>query len=290
MWRSLAVIFSLLVSGVALGQETTVGFPHGTILVFEETTTRVVIVADSKLYDQQTKKGGYACKIINLSDDTLFFYTGNLFEAINNRTGKVFFSQQAIARTAYDFFKEAPRTEKRLMDVANKYSVLLAPQMNDLLKLLKNPSEFYGLAGLASRDELNHPRIVLVNIPVEVPNNGGQAYAGVPTVSEPILNERYMDDYPQYQQVREFLGAQTPRAKLAMEKFNSRTTKAPEKDKEAYTLIAAVEASLNWNKKDPTIGPPVDAVVIEPETGIRWIKRKSKCSDKSDGVASTKTN
>jgi hypothetical protein len=283
--NSAVVIFLFLVPHAVLGQETTAVFPHGTILVYEETTTQVIIVADSKIYDDKTKWGGYACKIVNLSDDTIFFYTGNLFESFNQRTGKVFFSQQSVARTAYGYFQKQSRSENRLMAVANKYSELVSPKINNLLKSVNNPSERIGLAGFASRDELGHPRIVLVNIPVTVPNNGGQAYAGAPTVSEPILNEEYMGNYPQYQQVREFLDAQTPRAKLAMEKFNSRTAKVPEKDKEVYTLIAAVEAALSWNKNDPTIGPPVDAVVIESETGIRWIKRKPKCSDKSSRQA-----
>ena len=280
MFRSLVIIFSLTVSGAALGQETTVGFRHGTILVFEQTSTQVIVVVDSRIHDESSKWDGYACKVVNLSDDTLFFYTGNLFEAINQRTGKVFFSQQSVARAAYDYFQKEFRSENRLMDVANKYSELVRPAINELLKSVKNPANYIALAGFASRDELNIPRIVPVNIPIQVPNDGGQAYTGPPALSEPILNTPLSGQYTQYNQVAEFWNAETPRAKQAMDEYNSRATKLPEKDKEAYRLIAAVEFALKWNRHDPTIGPPVDAVVIEPETGIRWIRRKPKCFEK----------
>jgi len=34
---------------------------------------------------------------------------------------------------------------------------------------------------------------------------------------------------------------------------------------------------LSWEKNDPSVGPPVDAVVLETGTGIRWVKRKPAC-------------
>ena len=265
-----------MVPSAALCQQNSVGIRHGTIVVYEATPTQAIIVADSKLYDPQTKWSGSACKIINLSDDTLFFFTGNLFEV--NKTGKTIFSQQTVARVAYAFFKDAPRTQNRLMEIANKYSALLVPQMNDALKLIKQPSDYSGLAGFASRDELNHPWIITVNISVTDKKNGEPMYAEPPQVSGIILNKQYMGDYPQYKPVMEFLDAKTPRGKLAMEKFKSRAAKLPESDKEVYELIAAVEAAFKWDEKDPVIGPPVDAVVIEPDAGIRWIKHKPKCS------------
>jgi hypothetical protein len=86
-----------------------------------------------------------------------------------------------------------------------------------------------------------------------------------------------MGDYPPYKTVMEFLDTDTPRAERAMKKFQSTVPTFPSRDVEAHKLIAAVQASLDWNKDDPSIGPPINAAVIEPQTGVRWIQGKSRC-------------
>jgi len=282
MYRILAILLVLLAFNRTPGQDGPVEVRHGTILLYEESSTQVIVVADSKIHADKSGKDENGCKIVNLSDDTLFFYTGNLFQAVNTRTGSEILSQQKVAHEAYSEVKTEPRSEQRLIDVANKYSELVRPEMNELFRVAyaHDFSESAGLAGFASLDEFKQPRIVLVAIPIHVSNDGAPAYTEVPYLSEPIQNKVYMGDYLEYRGVNEFLDAKTPRAKRAMDRFNSSVGKLPKTDVEVHKLIAAVQASLTWHRDIPTIGPPVDAVVIDSGTGIRWIKRKPKCSNK----------
>jgi hypothetical protein len=273
----LAILFIVITISRTSGQENTVGLRHGTIIVYELNTTQLVIVADSKVHvvgDSEVKglEDGLGCKIVNLSNNTLFFYTGNFTEAYD-KTGKTTFSQQNAATEAFEKFKTEGRSKKRLMDVANKYSELVRPKIDEILRA-GFKYDVGALAGFASLDEFNHPTLLRVNFGVE-PLNHTVGSTVMPLA--PDADHVYMGRSPAYEGVIEFIAAKTPRAKQAMEQFKSRREKLPERDKEVYRLIAAVMSSLNWNKNDPTVGPPVDAVVIEANMGIRWIKRKPMC-------------
>jgi hypothetical protein len=256
-------------------QDELIAVRHGTILLYEQTTTQVIIVADSKAIGGG--RDGLCCKIINLSDDTLFFYTGNLFEGIEK--GKVVFSQQVFARQAFSSFEKEPRTIQRLYQVAGKYAELVRPNMDSFLGKLSSAeaNDSKGLAGFASLDEFNHPRLLLLLIPVMPTPDGKSAYAGEPTTLEPTLDEIYMGDYQPYVAVREFLFDETPQRRQARDKVKAHLPYVHQDDFEAYWLMAAVQASLDKNKSNPGIGGPVDAVIIESDVGIRWIKQKQQC-------------
>jgi hypothetical protein len=277
-----ASLIVFLVFAQAFCSETPIEVRHGTIIAWEwdGTPTRIIIVADSKLFPSATGKTENACKIVNLSNDIIFFYTGNLFDILSARTGKPIFSQQDLARQAADPLTAQPRSYAQLRNVANKYSELVRPKMDELLKILSEPSTRIGLAGFASLDESKHPRLVLVNIPITIPNNGAPAYTGVPDISEwPNDAQHSMGTgyYPPNMGVFEFLDVKTDRAKRAMANFEARIPKLPKRDVEVYRLIGAVEAALSWNQADPTVGPPVDAVIVESGTGVRWVRRKPSC-------------
>lgn len=115
-----------------------------------------------------------------------------------------------------------------------------------------------------------------MNIPIIVPNDGSPAYTGVPDVFE-FSQFIGTGNYPPNAGALEFLDGITDRAKRATASFAKRAPALNRHDLEVYRLIAAVEASLTWNQNDPTIGPPVDAVVIEAFKGVRWIRRKRQC-------------
>ena len=270
----------VFVIGLALtptpAQEATTHLRHGTILLYEETPKQVMIVADSKVHG--AGRDGITCKIINLSDDTLFFYTGQLFEVFDK--GKKVLSQQTIAQGAYNDFKYEARSYQRLIDVATRYTERVRPKMDELIRSgIKY--DISGLAGFASLDESNHPKIVRANIVINPPGNEAPAQTTSEGLSEPQQNLLNLGNYPQYAGVNEFFDAKTPRAKRAMDRFNTHAKSLPERDVEVSKLIAATEAALIWHRDDPTIGPPVDAVVIESGTGIRWIRRKKMCALKN---------
>jgi len=277
-WGNFVALYVFLACSGTLVQESPVRLRHGTIILWEETATKVMIVSDSRTYDEEAGVRGQTCKIIDLSDGTLFFYTGSLLEASSKRTHEKVFSQQMFAKRAYDALKMEPKSYDRLNRIARKYSELVRLRMDELFKTIPHPSRMTGLAGFASLDEFKHARLVLVRIPIEVPNDGAPTYTGMPAIFEPSQNKLGLGDYPPYNAVNEFLDGNSERAKKAVADFKLRTAKLPKRDLDVHNLIAAVEASLNWNKDDPTIGPPVDAVVIESGRGIRWIKRKPECT------------
>lgn len=275
-------VLALLLPLPTLNQEHTILVAHGTVLVYEQTASQAIIAVDSRVTTQQKAKPKQACKIVNLSTDTVFFYSGNLFQGFKSRSGNEVFSQQKIASEAYAYYINSPRSKQRLVEAANKYVELIVPQMRDLFKEMSraDAARSIGLAGFAGLDEFSNPRIIQVNIAITVPNDGvSPVRIGQSNISEPPSESVMMSDNskPPYREVAEFLDAETPRAKKAMDSFKMRALKIPQIDLEAYKLIAAVQASLDWNKDDPYIGPPINAIVIEPSTGIRWIQGKDRC-------------
>ena len=278
-----AVVAVLMTGCCALAQNEKTELRHGTIILFEEALDQVIVVADSK-YLPATNKSGItgktACKIEQLSADTIFFYTGNLAEGVSLQTKKIVWSQKAFAAKAYKQYKDEPRSDERLIAIATKYEQIAHPKINSVFQTISNSEAktAIGLGGFASLDKLDHPTIVVVNFVVQVPNDGkSPAYLGNPSIEEWPINKVGMGTYEQYKFVSEFLNGDTPRAEVARKKFGKEAAGYPEKDREARFLIAAVHSALDWDKDDPIIGPPVDGVVIEPKTGIRWIEGMKRC-------------
>jgi hypothetical protein len=277
--RIILIILSILsLPATTQAQAPPIEIHHGTVLLYEETPTQIIVVADSRL--SASGIGENTCKIIGLSQDTLFFYTGQLYRAVDS-SGRELLSQQGIARQTYSATKDEGKSTQRLNDLAKRYAELVRPKMEHLFNVAWSHdfTQAVGLAGFASIDEFQRPRMVLVNIPINsFIDSGKKRYAtGEPTFGEPEPYKVQMGDYPPYKAVLEFLGANTPRAEQAMKKFESTVPTLPRGDVEAHRLIAAVQASLDWNKDDPSIGPPINAAVIEPHTGVRWIQGKSRC-------------
>jgi hypothetical protein len=260
----------------AFAQNNPAELRHGTIILYEKSLDQVIVVADSKYHPLDKT----ACKIDQLSADTIFFYTGNLAETINAKTNKIIWSQHMFAAEAYKQFKDKPLSDERLMAMAAEYERIAHPELDSIIRGIpnRNAQAAIGLAGFASLNKLNQPKLVLVNFTVEVPNDGvSPAHLINPLVGEWFVNKVGVGDYYPYKFVMEFLKGVTPRAERARARFETQASKFPERDKGARLLIAAVDFALEWDKGDVTIGPPVDAVVIEPTTGIRWIQGMKRC-------------
>jgi hypothetical protein len=280
-WTALFAV--LMAACCASAQNEKTELRHGTILLYEEDLDQVVVVAESKYLVPNNKSGIPSktdCKIDQLSADTIFFYTGNLTENISLRTKKSLWSQKMFAEEAYRQHKDELRSDERLIALATKYEQIAHPKVDSLIRAMSNSEAkaALGLGGFASLDSLDHPKIALANFTVDVPNDGKSPARLInPKIGEWELYKIGMGAYPPYKFVAEFLGGNTPRAEKARKKFVNEEAKYPEKDKEARFLIAAVNFALDWDKDDPGIGPPVDAVVIEPKTGIRWIEGMKRC-------------
>jgi hypothetical protein len=272
------IAFIFFIQPCGGGQDRLLEFRHGTIIAWLTAPSRVIIVADSgvksEVYGKLSEK---ACKIVALSPDTIYFYTGNLAQVLDTRTNTEIFSQEHFAREAYQNLAGKPRSYQKLVDLGTEFSALVRPKMDEILKIDRDPSQRVGLAGFASLDELNHPRLVLVTIPITVRNDGAPASTEAPKIFEWPSNKVGTGLTEQNMPVLEFWVAKTKRAKSAVAKFESSIPTLPKRDLDVYRLISAAEAALSWEKNDPSVGPPVDAVVLETGTGIRWVKRKPAC-------------
>ena len=76
--------------------------------------------------------------------------------------------------------------------------------------------------------------------------------------------------------VREFLVNQTARAKERNSVFRSRFSQTS-RDYEARRIQSAIEAAIIW-MPNGSIGGDVDPMILEPGSAIRWIDRKTECS------------
>lgn len=122
----------LFVCRIAAAQETGVG--HGTIIIYVQTVGQTVIVADSKFHSPDDSTFDYiACKIVQLSRDTLFFYTGNLAEHLD-QNHKLIWSQAQFAKDAYKSFEKTPTSDQRLMDMAEKYFEVARPTLDSVIQ------------------------------------------------------------------------------------------------------------------------------------------------------------
>src|ERR1700690_3334224 len=214
--------FIFLMLQVSIGQAPLGEWRHGTVIAWSRSQDQLIIVADSGI--ESTTLGKLpekACKIASLSDGTLFFYTGNLAQLVDLRTNKEVFSQEAIAREAYGRLRAQPQSYKKLVDIATEFSVLVRTDMDKFLKTDRHSSERIGLAGFAGLDESNHPRLVLVKIPIIIPNNGAPAYTASPDIFEWPSGKLGTGLTEQNMGVLEFLDAKTERAKSAAAKFES---------------------------------------------------------------------
>jgi hypothetical protein len=96
---ALASCLPLFVFNQTPGQEKSVELRHGTILLYELTAKQFIVVADSKLHadgKNQSSHDQLCCKIVNLADDTLFFYTGNIFEVLKRRLVRSYFLNKKL--------------------------------------------------------------------------------------------------------------------------------------------------------------------------------------------------
>ena len=195
------VVFAVLIMfqplAKVLAQENPIQVHHGTVILYEETPTQIILAAHSKLFSG-TGRGERACKIVGLSQDVLFFYTGQLYKAEDSQ-GRELLSQQKVARQAYRATKDVVQSYQRLRNLGIKYSELVRPEMEQLFKIAWSHDfrRAIGLAGFASIDEFGHPRMVLVNIPINTSDDSGkQRYTtGTPILSEPAPFEVQLGIY-----------------------------------------------------------------------------------------------
>ncbi|HEY4739364.1 MAG TPA: hypothetical protein VIH76_02080 [Candidatus Acidoferrales bacterium] len=254
----------------------------GSILLFEADPGSVIVVADSRLTQGSKPVSDLECKIISLSDDTLFFYSGAMAQVDFSRTQKRVTANE-IGRNAFRKAGAQRNSLRRLFDLANQWAKNMKPVADSVLQFSRpedRPKETQ-LGGFAGLDSEGFPRLVVANMSVNVDNATRRATASYDVyqwprhLDSPIGEGGALEDAPIG--TGEFLEGTTDRAKIAIAQLQKRLANKSFLDFEAYRLIAAVEFAMRWNPHETRVGGKVDAVVLNNGQKVRWIQRKQVC-------------
>ena len=252
----------------------------GTVLLFVAEPRRVVIVADSRLAEGSKPISDLGCKIISLSDDTAFFYSGGIAQIRFDHMRKLMIANE-VARNAFGKVGMQPNSLKRLVDLANQWATLMKPISDAVLKVTPqsdHPNDVQ-LGGFAGLDSEGSPRMVLANMGVNVDNRTGQATASYKVYGWPIepRHPTGLGGVLPFTAITEFFLGTTDRARIANAQFRKRMTTKPSIDHDLYRYVAAVEFGIEWNPNEPKVGGKVDGLVLDYGQKLRWIQRKQNC-------------
>jgi hypothetical protein len=275
-----ALACCLLPFPVCRGDESKIA--GGTILLFEADPGSVIVAADSRLTQGSKPVSDLACKIISLSDDTLFFYSGGMaqvdFPSTQNRI-----TANEIGRNTFRKVGMQRNSLQRLFDLANQWAKNMKPMSDTVLQFSRPEDRLKEtqLGGFAGLDSEGFPRLVVANMSINVDNATRKATASYdvyqwPRHSEfPIGEGGVLEDAPIG--TGEFLEGTTDRGKTAIAQLQKRMASKSFFDFEAYRLIAAVEFAMKWNPHETRVGGRVDAVVLNYGQKVKWIQRKQVC-------------
>lgn len=255
----------------------------GTILLFYADKTQVFVAADSRLFSNgaapPTNDG---CKIISLSDDTIFFYSGGISQV--RRYGQLIFSANDTARAAFKQTVQKSNSVARLTKMANIWASLTEPTADAVLSITP-ADQITGdvqLGGFAGLDENGIPHLILANMSVTTFDDGRPSKSGFSVSEWPVDIKKPLLGFggtPSYKGAVEFLRKTTPRAKAAYALFEKSYGTKPQRDHERYAWLAAMRAAVRWAPDDPRVGGKVDSAVLEANKKVRWLSQKTTCRE-----------
>jgi len=255
----------------------------GTILTFYNERGKAFAAADSRFYNPifPNVRDDTGCKIISLSNNVFFFYSGGIAE-VRNARNEILTSANILAVQS---FKETSRLNDpyfRLRETARHWGDLMKPIANQILRITpkdQRPSEVQ-LGGFGGLDSNGTPKMILVSMGVTVFDDNRPSistYEISEWPSAPNLLQGFGGVITAIEDANEFLNGATLRAKQANILFNQTFGGKPINDRDSYLWTAAIESAVRWGGKNPFIGGKVDAVVLENGKDLRWIQRKQSC-------------
>ena len=251
----------------------------GTIVLFFVVDDKVFVAADSRVHtaaDAPLRNDG--CKIISLSNDTIFFYTGGIARV--EKHGETLYSANQAAKDAHNKLAHTPKSRARLVELANHWINETRPVADWVLE--NNSPESIAdrlqMGGFAGQDENGIPRLILATMDIKVFNNGSPSKSEFNVLEWPKNpNEKIgFGGSPSLAGAGEFVTATTVRGKEASTLFHQSYNKSPE-DRQFHACIAAMESALKWAPDDYSIGGAIDAVLLEAQKPLRWLRRKKSC-------------
>jgi hypothetical protein len=142
----------------------------GTILAWEATNERVIAMADSRLMKEvnglAVPAGDNGCKIIGLSKDSFFFYSG-LAEFGRSGSGKpnqVIFSAHQIAKQVYRKIAEEPNSTDKLKKLAVTWAKLMKPKLDDAFAKAPTNRPETPLGGFGGLDSKKQPVLIIAKL------------------------------------------------------------------------------------------------------------------------------
>lgn len=281
--RLTAVGLVLMLAATECSTQNNVNVLSGTILAFSLTDQELIVAVDSRMHFGKpgVPATDSACKVIQLSEKAIFFYSGGAGEIRSMSTNELFFSANSLARDSYDLFREKPN-QQRLREAAISWGQNMKSRLDRLLPTSPDARSSVGLVGLGGfggLDTNGAPFLYLVNIGITV-DQQGHAVSSSFVVTQADPNSPIpigVGGTDSSAGVSEFLANKTVRAKTANREFEKNVRTRSKRNADAYRITAAVEAAVRWGKDDALVGGPVDAVVLERGKSIRWIQRKPQC-------------
>lgn len=284
---SRAIAFAILallvaLAGISAFSQSPEAVFSGTILLWTTLDNRVMVVADSRASKQVghviVSAGDESCKIIAPSKDSLFFYGGLMEVRATGDLSDLSFSASKLAISSYREIAQKPRSLGRLKQWAELWDSMIRPKLNEVFKIRPTNVVEPILGGFGGLDSRGNPILLFASV--------GENYQDGHVINTlPSRIERWPPDSntqtgyasPADAELSEFFANGTLRSRLANNAFAEKAKGIPQRDLEPEHLIAAVESAIAWDASNPGIGGPVDAAVIEPKSGVRWIRRKKQC-------------
>jgi hypothetical protein len=217
-------------------------------------------------------------QIISLSNDTIFFYTGGISRI--EQHGETLCSANQMARDAFNRVANTPKSRARLIELANHWVNEMRPVADWVLEhnSKEKIAERLQMGGFAGQDENGIPRLILATMDISRFDTEHPWKSEFNILEWPKTPNEKMGfgGSVSFEGALEFISSTTVRGKEAAALFERSYNKSP-KDRRLYFYITAMESALKWAPDDISVGGAIDAVLLEPQKPLRWIRRKKKC-------------
>lgn len=253
-------------------------------MLFGSSAEGAVVAADSRQTGSLDSE--YACKLIALGDNTLFFSIGRM-EA-ENPTGQSIMSSNRSARDAFRAAKP-PNNRKEIQELANRWGGLF---MRDA-----------AIVGQASTEDLTQglepPGSLGKGVFISATNDGIVVYSVWVTVQARSLSgNEWQINYKTSEEessilptiaifglkvaqagVGEFYANETPRAKQAYLGFVVSASEKAGLEANGMMMASAITFAndISPAQDKHKFGGAVDIAILSRGGGIRWVQRQQKC-------------
>jgi hypothetical protein len=237
-----------------------------TIIVMEFGPERIIIAADSRQVNYDSgQSDSLACKIVTLDKQTVFFSDGVAGFVGDQSTHHV----EDFAKTAFNEFQSTKYSHDLVLVLA-RWVELTRNAKVDVASQRTTDGIFAGTDGnTLTAYTANIMRIAVLP--------GGPAIARTVNIYQLAEHIVPFGVDGSYQFVAEFLTNKSSQSATANLKFREDFPDEKDRDFEPNKLRAAVEYAIERFPRKGIIDVPVDVLVIDRTTGVRWVHRKNNC-------------